>query len=169
MRLVLLFLFIAICNCDIQVIIDPNGGYNITVNHQLWFRSSRTGVYVDDQWYSTDNNTLPLASITTAQGTDPVLGSWNETILTYHLIRQSETTPIIARIRQWSMISAFTFYLETGDTFLPTTKPLDKNDVRTVFPSFVIETSGENDERGYFTIAGEKYFFAMSLSKHSFF
>ena len=166
MRLLLVFLFILTCNGNIQVLIEPNGSYIITVNNQPWFRSSRTAIYADDRWYSTDNESLPLTNITTAQGTDSVLGSWNETILTYNLNRQSKNTPIVARIRQWSMVSALTFYLDIGDTPLTTgDKTLHMDDVRTVFPSFLIETFDGNDERGYFTIDGKKYFFCILYSK----
>ena len=157
------------CYCNIQVLIDSNGGYNITVNNQVWLRSSRTAIYVDDRWYSTQDKSLPLTGITTAQGTDPTLGSWNETILTHSLVRQSKTTSIVARIRQWSVVSAFTFYLETGDTALPITEALNKDDVRTVFPSFIIEQTDENDERGYFTVAGQIELFYILYSMHSFF
>lgn len=155
MRLLLFLLFIVTCNGNIQVLIESNGSYIITVNNQPWFRSFRTAIYVDDRWYSTDNQSLPLVNVTTAQGTDSILGTWNETIFTYNLIRQSKPTPIIARIRQWTIISALTFYFETGDAPLTTgQKILSKDDVRTVFPSFLIERIDENDERGYFTIAG---------------
>lgn len=69
MRLVVFLLLLIVgCRCDIRVLIDQNGGYNITVNNQVWFRSSGTVIYVDDQWYSTENNSLPSLSITTAQG-----------------------------------------------------------------------------------------------------
>ncbi len=158
MRLVvflLLLLLLVGCLCDIRVLIDQNGRYNITVNNTLWLRSSRTAIYADDLWYSTDNNSLPLVSITTAQGTDPYLGNWNETKLTYNLIRNQSTTSVVAHIRQWSMVPAFTFYLETGDTTLTNTIPLEIDQIRTVFPSFYIEKTNINDQRGYITIGGK--------------
>jgi hypothetical protein len=102
-----------------------------------------------------------LVGITTAQGIDPNLGGWNETKLTYNLVRSGKTTPIVARIRQCSLVSVFTFDLETGDVTLTTERALDINSVRKVFPSFLIETLDENDERGYFTVEGEVEFFYM--------
>jgi len=163
MRLVVFLLLIVGCWCDINVLIDQNGGYNITVNNQIWLRSSRTAIYVDDRWYSTENNTLPLLGITTAQGIDPYLGSWNETKLTYNLVRSQATTSIVAHIRQWSLVPAFTFHLETGDTTLTNQILLDIKQVRTVFPSFHIEKIGVNDQRGYFILGGEMEFFYIVL------
>lgn len=157
MRLVIfLLLLIVECWCDFRVVIDSNGEYNLTVNNKVWLRSSRTAIYVDDHWYSTENNSLPLSSITTDQGNDPVLGAWNETKLTYSLIRNQSTTPIVAHIRQWNVISAFTFHLETGDVVLNNKIPLDMDQVRTVFPSFHIEQVDMNDQRGYFIVGGRK-------------
>jgi hypothetical protein len=159
MHFVVFLLLIVGCWCDIRVQVDQKGGYNITVNNQLWLRSSRTAIYVDDQWYSTENNSLSLISITDEQGTDPNLGSWNETKLTYNLVRNQATTSIVAHIRQWSIVSAFTFHLETGDTALTNKMPLDFDSVRTVFPSFHIEKIDANDQRGYVTFAGKVEFF----------
>lgn len=169
MRLVVFLLVIVGCYCDMRVLIDHNGNYNITINQQLWLRSSRTAIYTDDRWFSTENNTLPLLDITTAHGLDPILGAWNETILTYHLTRNRQTIPIVARIRQWSTVSALTFYLDTSNVALPIKEPLSKNDVRTVFPSFLIESMNKNDERGYFTVEGHVQFYHMSDLEHSFF
>ena len=39
---------------------------------------------------------------------------------TYNLVRNENTTSIVAHIRQWSIVSAFTFHLETGDRDLTT-------------------------------------------------
>jgi hypothetical protein len=159
MRFVVFLLLIVGCWCDIRVLIDQNGGYNIIVSNKIWLRASRTAIYADDRWYSTENNSLPLVSITTAQGTDPYLGNWNETILTYNLVR-AQTTQVVAHIRQWSIVPAFTFHLETGDRALTTKIPLDMEQVRTVFPSFYIET---NDQQAYFTVGGEIEFFHIVL------
>jgi hypothetical protein len=128
-----------------QIWIDESGGYNITVNNQIWLRSSRTAIYVDDRWYSTENKSLHLIDIATIQGLRPILGTWNETIFTY-LVPEKNMTGIAASIRQWNMISAFTFYLQTSNTALTTKEALEKDDVRTVFPSFLIERMNENDE-----------------------
>ncbi|CAF1684114.1 unnamed protein product, partial [Adineta ricciae] len=108
MRLVVILFFVVGCSCDLRVLIDQNGGYNVTVNNQLWLRSARTAIYVDSRWYSTDNQSLPLVDIRTDQGTDPNLGSWNETRLTYNLVRPQSSTSIVARIRQWNIVSAYT-------------------------------------------------------------
>lgn len=160
MRVVVVFVLLLIgCWCDIHVLIDKNGGYNITINNRLWLRSSRTAIYADDRWYSTDNNSLPLVSITTGEGTDPYLGNWNETKLTYNLIRNQSSTSVVGRIRQWSIVPAFTFYLETGDTPLTNNKPLEMNQIRSVFPSFFIEKTNVNDQRGYITIGGKLQYF----------
>jgi len=165
MRLAVFLLLIVGCWCDVRVVIDQNGAYNITVNNQVWLRSARAAIYVDDRWYSTENNSLPLVSITTAVGTDPSLGLWNETRITYNLVRSQTTTPIVARIRQWSIVPAFTFYLETGDTALTNKIALDMEQIRTVFPSFYIEKIDANDQRGYFTFGGEIQFFSSSIFK----
>ena len=155
MHLVIFSLLLIIgCWCEIQVSIDPNGDYNITVNNQVWLRSSRTAIYIDDRWYSTENKSLSLVNITTAEGTDPNLGCWNETKITYTLVSSGKTTPIFAHIRQWSMVSAFTFHLETGDRELTTTIGLSRDTVRTVYPSFLIEKMSVNDDRGYITLGG---------------
>jgi hypothetical protein len=163
MRLVVFLLLVVACWCDIRVSVDQTGAYNISVNNRLWLRSSRTAIYVDDRWYSTENNSLPLVSITEAQGTDQNLGNWNETIVTYNLVRSQTTTPIVAHIRQWSTASAFTFHLETGDADLTSRISLDFDQIRTVFPSFRIEKIDANDDRGYFTLAGNKEPFSILL------
>jgi hypothetical protein len=163
MRLVVFLLLVVACWCDIRVSVDQTGAYNISVNNQLWLRSSRTAIYVDDRWYSTENNSLPLVSITEAQGTDPNLGNWNETKVTYNLVRSQTTTPIVAHIRQWTAASAFTFHLETGDADLTSRISLDFDRIRTVFPSFRIEKIDANDDRGYFTLAGNKEPFSILL------
>ena len=161
MHLVVFLLLLLGCRGDIQVLIDRTGDYNITVNNQVWLRSSRTAIYVDDQWYSTENNSLALVGITTAEGTDPNLGHWNETKVTYNLIRSEKTTPVIAHIRQWSAVSAFTFHLETGDRELTTNTTLSNDAIRTVYPSFLIEKIDMNDDRGYITIGGEIEIFCL--------
>ena len=159
MRLLVFLLLVVACSCDIRVSVDQTGAYNITINHQLWLRSSRTAIYVDDRWYSTENNSLPLVSITQAQGTDPYLGNWNETIVTYNLVRNQTTTPITAHIREWSIASAVTFHLETGNVALTSRLALDFDQIRTVFPSFRIEKLDASDERGFISLAGwEKHF-----------
>ncbi len=165
MRLAVFLLLIVGCWCDVRVVIDQNGAYNITVNNQVWLRSARAAIYVDDRWYSTENNSLPLISITTAQGTDTYLGSWNETKLTYNLIRNQTTNSVVAHIRQWITIPAITFHLETGDIALTNQIPLDIEQVRTVFPSFHIEKIDVTDQRGYFTVGGEIQFFSTSIFK----
>jgi hypothetical protein len=156
MHLFVFLLLIVACGCDVRVSVDQTGAYNISVNNQLWLRSSRTAIYVDDRWHSTENNSLPLVSITEGQGTDPYLGNWNETKVTYNLVRSQTTIPVVAHIRQWSTASAFTFHLETGDAALTSRIALDFDQVRTVFPSFRIEKIDAGDQRGYFTIAGHK-------------
>lgn len=155
MRIEVFFLIIVGCSCDVRVLLDQHGGYNITVNNQLWLRSSRTAIYADNQWYSTENNSLRLIDITVAQGTDPYLGSWNETKLIYNFIRNQTSTSIIAHIRQWNIIPAFTFHLKTGDKDLTNTILLDMNSIRTVFPSFHIEKIDMNDQQGFLTFGGE--------------
>jgi hypothetical protein len=155
MHLAVFLLIIIGCYCDVRVLLNQNGGYNITVNNQLWLRSSRTAIYADNRWYSKENNSLPLINITVAQGIDPYLGSWNETKLIYSLIRNQTSTLIIAHIRQWNIIPAFTFHLETGDKDLKNTILLDMEEVRTVFSSFHIEKIDINDQRGFLTFGGK--------------
>ncbi len=151
--LVLLFLIVG-CWCDIKVSVDQKGGYNISVNGHIWLRSAYTALYVDNKWYSSDDNSLPLTNITSAQGNDPNLGSWSETQLNYDLVRSETHTKIVGHIREWNEISAITFHLDTGDQIMTNTIPLDMEHVRTVFPSFRIEQMGMNDQRGYFTFSG---------------
>ena len=155
MSLRVLLLLIVGCSCDIKVSIDQKGGYNISINNNLWLRSSHTALYVDNKWYSSDDNSLPLLNISSDQGDDPNLGSWNETQLNFDLLRNGTHTKIVATIRQWNDISAITFHLNTGNEILTNTKPLDADAVRTVFPSFHIEKIDNKEERGYFTFAGK--------------
>jgi hypothetical protein len=164
MHLLVLFLLIVASSADIKVLVDEKGGYNISINGNLWLRSSHTSLYVDNKWYSTDNNALPLASISITQGNDPNLGVWNETQLNYDLVRNGTHTKIVGRIRQWHEISAITFHLDTGDQVLINTNPLDMNHVRTIFPSFKIEQINRMDQRGYFTFEGEIIFLIYFVS-----
>ena len=154
MHLLVFFLLFVSCRADLKVSVDDKGGFTLSVDGNIWLRSSRTALYADDQWYSSDNNSLPLTSISTAQGTDPNLGSWNETQLNYDLLRSGTHTKIVGRIRQWSMVSAITFHLDTGDQVLMNTVSLGTSGVRTVFPSFHVEQIGDDDQRGYFTFEG---------------
>jgi hypothetical protein len=153
-------LLIVECWCDIKVSVDEKGGYNISIDNNLWLRSYCTALYADNKWYSSDNNSLPLTSISTAQGNDPNLGSWNETQLNFDLVRSGTHTKVVGSIRQWHEISAITFNLDTGNQVLTNTVPLDSNNVRTVFPSFHIEQIDRKEERGFFTFAGKIIFHA---------
>lgn len=164
--LVLLFIVVG-CSGDIKVSVDEKGGYAIIINGKEWLRSSHTALYTDNKWYSSDDQSLPLTSITAAQGNDPFLGSWNETKLNFDLVRSGTHTPIVASIREWSQIPAITFYFYTGDQLLTNTIPLDANQVRTIFPSFQVEKIDNDDQRGYFTFAGEIFFCFRSLSFYS--
>ncbi len=155
MRLFLFLFLIAGCWCDIKVSIDDKGGYRISINDNTWLRSSRTALYADNKWYSSDDGTLPLTDISYDQGNDPNLGGWNETQLNYDLARNGTHTTVVGRIRQWHETSAVTFHLDTGDQILTNTIPLDMEHVRTVFPSFDIEQIGKDDQRGYFTFEGK--------------
>ncbi len=75
MHFLVLLLLIVGCWCDIKVSIDQKGGYKISIDSNTWIRSSRTALYVDNKWYSSDDNSLPLTNISTDQGNDPNLGS----------------------------------------------------------------------------------------------
>lgn len=169
MRFVVFFLFFVVaCSADTSISIDSTGAFNITVNNKVWLRSSRTAIYVDDRWYSTENNTLPLVSIAQAQGTDPYLGLWNETVITYNLVRNQSTTPIITHIREWDVGSFITFHMETGDQELTNKLLLDVDQIRTVFPSFYIEKTDADDQRGYFTFEGQ-FEFSRSIFSNNLF
>jgi hypothetical protein len=72
--------------------IDQRGGYTIRINDKEWLRSSQTSLYLDNKWYSSDDQSLPLINITAGKGTDRYLGSWNETQLNYHLIQYNSIT-----------------------------------------------------------------------------
>ena len=161
----LLFAYLIVgCLANLQVSIDQTGRYVILVNGKTWLRSSRTALYVDDRWYSSDDQSLLLMNITTDQGTDRYLGRWNETQLNYDLIRHETHTKIVASIRQWQTIPAITFHLDTGDQTLINTIPLHRDEVRTVFPSFQIERIDQNDQRAYFTFAGKNITFSIYSS-----
>lgn len=82
-------------------------------------------IYVDDRWYSSDVNTLPLKDLTYAEGNDPNLGSWNETQLNYDLIHSVIHTKIVGSIRQWKSIS-------TGDQIMSSSVLLDDNSGRII-------------------------------------
>lgn len=154
MFVVILLLLISTCRGQVQVSVDEKGGYNITINGQVWLRSSHTSIYVDDRWYSSDTTSLPLKNITYAEGYDPNLGNWNETQLNYDLVRSGIHTKVVGSIRQWNSISAITFHLNTGDQILTNTAALDTNRVRTVFPGFNVEQMNVNDQRGFFEFSG---------------
>ncbi len=165
--LVLLFLIVG-CSGDVRVSVDQKGGYNISIGDRLWLRSSRTAIYVDNTWYSSDNNSLPLTNVAYEQGNDPNLGGWNETQLIYDLVRNETHTKIVGHIRQWSAFSAITFHLDTGDEMMTNTVPFNIDHVRTVFPSFHIEQIDQNDQRGYFTFEGDFLFCIVLISKSNF-
>jgi hypothetical protein len=163
MHILVVFLLLVGCLGDIKVSVDQEGGYNISVNDHIWLRSSHTAIYVDNKWYSSNDNSLPLINVDYAEGNDPNLGSWNETQLIYDLVRSGIHTKIVSHIRQWNSVSAITFHLDTGNQTLINTVPLSMEDVRTVFPSFHIEQMTTNDQRGYFTFEGEIIFLSYSL------
>ncbi|CAF3718368.1 unnamed protein product [Rotaria sp. Silwood1] len=139
---------------NINVIIDDKGGYNITIGRRVWLRSSRTAIYVDNKWYSSDDNTLPLTGISYTSGFDPNLGDYRDFQLSYDLVRDGIHTKIVGHIRDWYRAFGISFHLDTGDRPLTNTVPLDMDHVRTVFPSFHIEQIDQNDQRGYFTFEG---------------
>jgi len=150
-------LFILSSKCDdIQVRIDQKTGeYNVTINNSVWFRSASTSLYVNNQWYTSTDDSLRLIDIHFESGNDRNLGKWNETQFIYNLNLNETTTNITGRIRQWELFSAITFHLDTGSLNLINTIPLSINQVRTVFPSFRIEQIDANDNRGFFTFEGE--------------
>lgn len=157
MHLFILFSVILGCLSDLQVAIDKTGQYVIRVHGHDWFRSAETGLYTNDKWYSSDDKSLLLMNITMGQGTDRRLGSWNETQLHYDLNGNGVHTSVVASIRQWHEISAITFHLNTGNQTLTNTVPLDKDRVRTIFPSFKVEKLGASDNRSYFAFEGQRY------------
>jgi hypothetical protein len=159
LHLIVFFFLIIGCWAAIKISINEKGGYVIDINGRKWLQSSRTALYVDNKWYSSDDNSLPLMNITTGQGIDRNLGDWNETCLNYDLVRNGTHTKIIGCIRQWHEVSAITFHLYTGDQFLTNTIPLHMDEVRTIFPSFNIEKIDNDDARSYFTFEGEIYSF----------
>ncbi|UJR07070.1 hypothetical protein I4U23_011358 [Adineta vaga] len=154
--LLLFLLLIAECSSwgNINVSVDQKGGYNISIGDRVWLRSSRTAMYVDNKWYSSDDNSLPLINISYTSGFDPSLGDYRDFQLIYDLVRSGIHTKIVGHIRDWYSVSGISFHLDTGDQILSNTIPLDMNEVRTVFPSFHIEQIDEKDQRGYFTFEG---------------
>jgi hypothetical protein len=160
MRFVVFILLVVHCGCDIQVSVDRiKGEYTVSISNQVWLRSSRIALYVDDRWYSSNDSTLPLIDSHSAEGNDPNLGSWNEVQLIYSLNHDGIVSNITGRIRQWHSYQAVTFHLDTGDKVLMNKNLLNKTDIRTIFPSFNIEQIDMNDNRGYFTFQGIKIFF----------
>jgi LEA14-like dessication related protein len=160
MRLAVFVLLLVHCGCDIQVSVDRiKGQYSVSIDNHVWLQSSRIALYVDDRWYSSNDSSLPLIDIRLVQGNDPNLGSWNETQLIYTLNHSGTVSNITGRIRQWNSYPAISFHLDTGDKMLINNNLLDKNQVRTIFPSFNIEQIGMNDNRAYFTYQGKKRFF----------
>ena len=157
MHLLVFFLLVVGCWCDIKVAVDQKGGYSISIDDNLWLRSARAALYADNKWYSSDDNTLPLTNITYDQGNDPNLGGWNETQLNYDLDRSGTHSKVVGRIRQWREVSALTFHLDTGDQVLTSSIPLDSETVRTVFPSFHIEKIQSRDQRGFFAFEGRAF------------
>ncbi len=154
MHLLIFLSLIIVCLSDIKVSIDQSGKYTIRINDKEWLRSFEISLYVDNKWYSSDDKSLLLMNITTGQGIDPHLGRWNETQLNYDLNRNGIHTKIVGSIRQWDQISAITFHLNTGEQTLTNTMPLEKSQVRTIFPSFNIEKIDHSDQRGYFIFEG---------------
>ena len=159
MHLVVFFLLLSYCCCDIQVSVDrTNGSYSISVGNQIWLRSNHTALYADDRWYSSNDSSLSLIDTRLAQGDDPYLGSWNETQLIYQLSRNGAVQNITGHIRQWIYQPAISFHLDTGNQMLNTNRSLTSAEIRTVFPSFNIEQIDSNDNRGFFTFQGLKSF-----------
>ena len=158
MKLVLLFVvsLIAKCSCDVHVSIDSvTGEYSVSVGDRVWLRSSRTALFADERWYSSDDGSLPLIDTQLVRGMDPYLGEWNETQLIFELTRSGTITNVTGRVRQWSAVSAITFHLDVGVESLTSSTSLSEDEVRTVFPSFDIEQINAGDHRGYFTYAGQ--------------
>ncbi|CAF4778181.1 unnamed protein product [Rotaria socialis] len=159
-----LVVFVAIliveCRCNIRVSVDRSQGkYNVSIADRVWLRSSRTALYADERWYSSDDDSLPLIDTRLDQGNDEHLGKWNETQLIYSLVRSGIQVNVTGRVRQWSSISAVTFHLDIGNEPLTSSNSLSVDEVRTVFPSFNIEQMHPDDHRGYFTYAGEIYYY----------
>ncbi|CAF4204876.1 unnamed protein product [Rotaria sp. Silwood2] len=155
----LLELLLLVVGCwgwgNIEVLIDQKGGYNVTIGNRVWLRSSRTAIYVDNKWFSSDDNSLPLTGISYTSGFDPNLGDYRDFQLSYDLVRSGIHTQIIGHIRDWYSGSGISFHLDTGNLTMTNTVPLGMDHVRTVFPSFYIEQIDKNDQRGYFTFEGE--------------
>jgi hypothetical protein len=152
----LLIIIIINCYCDIKVLIDnQNGNYNITINNKLWLRSSYTGLYTNNQWFKSNDNSLDLIEIIFREGNDLKLGEWNQTEFIYQLKNNKNVSTII---RQWKYLSAITFYFNNLGFNIENDLVLDMDRVSTIFPSFFMEKFDENDQRGYFTFGG-KFFF----------
>ena len=115
-------------------------------------------VYVDNKWYSSEDNSLPFIDIARRSGVDPNLGDYIDIQLTYDLVRSGIHTKIVGHIRDRYSGSAISFHLNIGDQMMTNTMPLDMHHVHTVFPSFHIEQIDMNDQRDYFTFSGEFFF-----------
>jgi hypothetical protein len=139
----------------VNVLFNEKGDYNITIGGRVWLRSSRTAIYVDNKWYSSDDNSLPFTGITRTSGYDPQLGDYRDFQLRYDLVRAGMHTEIVGHVRDWYSGLGISFHLDTGNQTMTNTVPLSMDNVRTIFPSFRIEQMDKNDQRGYFTFEGK--------------
>jgi hypothetical protein len=155
----LLLILIKYSYSHIKVLIDhQNGNYNITIKDKLWLRSSYTGLYLNNQWFKSNNNSLDLIHIDLNQGNHSILGEWNQTQFIYQFYYKNQFENLSTIIREWKSLSIITFYFNNLDFEIENDFLLDMDRVSTVFPSFFMEKFDENDQRGYFTYGG-KYLF----------
>jgi hypothetical protein len=148
-------LIISISLCDIDVLIDEDeGAYKILVSDVIWLRSSYTGLYTNNRWYKTSDGSLALIDLILKEGSDELLGEWNESELIYQFEMNEKFVNISTSILEWKSIPAIIFSFSNGLNELNNEISLDMDRVQTVFPSFYIENVDNNDDLGYLTFGG---------------
>jgi hypothetical protein len=79
MYILIFVIIVAISYCQINVLIDDlKGEYNIYIKNRVWLRSSYTGVYSQNQWFKSNDQSLRLIDTHKANENDFNLGEWNQ-------------------------------------------------------------------------------------------
>ncbi|CAF1331443.1 unnamed protein product, partial [Didymodactylos carnosus] len=134
---------------QLHISLSTSGEYNISIGNRQWLQSSRTAFYANNYWYSTENNTLTLIRTSMLSGQDE-FGNWQDMIYLWKLSSVNITT----RIRTYLNQQFILFYQDFNQELSSGTMQLGMDLVRTVFPSFMIQS---NDiKRGYISYGGKE-------------
>ena len=79
---------------DVQI--GQRGNFEVFIDNELWFQSTSTGVYVDNDWYSASNGKLSFIETVKWNGVDN-LGSFTATCALWN----AGATPFNTCIRQY--------------------------------------------------------------------